>query len=84
MKTIYKYTLSITDIKIFLIPDKFKILHVGLDPNGVPSFWAEVDTTHLAVEVPVFIFGTGNPIDPYAKEYIGTFIKDVFVWHMYI
>ena len=83
MKTIYKYAIGITDEQAVTMPRGAKILSAGLDPQGNPCVWAEVDTDEKDISVTIEIFGTGNPIQPHPRKFIGTFVDDVFVWHVY-
>jgi hypothetical protein len=82
MKTIYKYPIQITDEQDLEIPHGYP-LHVGLDPQGVPCIWFQVNTDHLKSKVKIHIIGTGNPIPDAAIFYIGSFVQSPFVWHVY-
>lgn len=84
MKTIYKYPIEITDYQEIEIPEGSSILHVGLDPNGVPCIWAEVNTSLKRTSIGIWIFGTGNPVNSDGKEHKGTFIDGFCVWHVYM
>ena len=84
MKTIYKYSIKVTDKQEIQIPCNAKIIHVGLDPQGVPCLWAEVDTTAPMKPVSVFIVGTGNPMPHVAHTHFGSFIQGPFMWHVYL
>lgn len=84
MRAIFKYPIQITDYQVIQIPEWSKILHVGLDPNGVPCVWARVITTNKLINQEIWIFGTGNPVDDEWKDHQGTFIQNNFVWHVYM
>jgi len=81
MRTIHKYPLAIVDEQI-ITTQRSKWLHVGLDPQGTPCIWAEVDTRNESVRRSILIIGTGNPI-PYGAKHIGSFVQGSFVWHVY-
>ena len=81
MRTIHKYPLAIIDEQI-ITSQLSKWLHVGLDSQGTPCIWAEVDTRNEKVRCLIRIVGTGNPI-PNGSEHIGSFVQGPFVWHVY-
>ena len=87
MTTIYKYPIEITDSQIIELPYLHKILHVGLDPNGVPCIWSAVDLHSSAnTVIEILVAGTGTPLGlNYGsfKKHIGSFIQDLFVWHVF-
>lgn len=89
MKHVYKYPLRAPAATVLELPYQSKPLHVGLDPQGVPSIWIEVpDTSPPAVpagpsETRLFdIFGTGWPIKD-SHVYVGTFRDGPYIWHVY-
>jgi len=83
MHTIYKYPIQITDRQIIELPNHSKIVHVGLDPEGNPCLWAEVDTDEYGfLELILFVVGTGRPTPP-ATTHLGSFVQGSFVWHVY-
>jgi hypothetical protein len=62
------------------------ILHVGIDPNGVPCIWfwrpdSEDETTLSRIT----LFGTGIEMTPKeaSGRYIGTFVWRTFVLHAF-
>lgn len=83
MKTIYKYLLSIEDNQVIHMPRFSTPRHVGLDPKGNPCIWAEVDTLEPIQPHRFFIVGTGHPIPDAAITYLGSFVQNSFVWHVY-
>lgn len=87
-KTIYKYPLQVTDLQSVSLPEGWKFVHVGLDPDGELALWAWVNPeTPLSVQVIVNIFGTGNPIPPLASdetyEHLGSVVQGPFMWHVF-
>ena len=82
MKTIYKYPIEITNKQIIEMPCNYKLLHVGLDPEGNPVLWAEVYTSSPTALVPIYVIGTGHPV-PEETKHIGSFVQIPFVWHVY-
>ena len=84
MNTIWKYPLEITDYQEIEMPQGARLLHVGLDPAGVPCVWAEVVTDSRPKKiVPLYVVGTGNPVPFGASEHVGSFNDGPFVWHVY-
>ena len=65
------------------MPKGSKIIHVGLDPKGIPCIWAEVQhRPDRFIDRVIFVVGTGNRI-PEDAAHVGSFIQDEFVWHIY-
>lgn len=88
MKTIYKFPLIISDdVQFIEMPGPDKVLHVGLDPSGLPCVWAQVNPGHTRVQVRVRVFGTGHalPNDPVfaTDRHAGSFVQGPFVWHVF-
>jgi hypothetical protein len=84
MKHVYKYPLN-SDTTGLELSYRSKVLHVGLDRQGVPSIWIEVPDKPYppGSEIRTFtIFGTGWDIGDNAT-YIGTFHQDPYIWHVY-
>jgi len=76
-KTIYKYTLEVTDEQDIEMPLNSTILTIQVQ-NNIPCLWAIVDPNETEVRVKrVMIFGTGHPIDDdilkFNLSYIYTF-----------
>lgn len=87
MKKIFKYPLSKEDVTKIQLPVGVEILHVGLDPKGVPCLWAEIPNPDYLDIQPLDtriydIFGTGWEI-PDPSHYIGTYHHGEYVWHVY-
>ena len=86
MKRIFKYEITITDEQSIGLPTGAKILHSGLDPNGMPCIWAEVEPDNPIEMRKILVKGTGHPFNEdegMIINYIGTFNADPFVWHTY-
>lgn len=86
MKTIYKYSLELTDAQIVNLPEDAEVLSVR-EQNHVLCLWALVDTKAKSVPTKIRIFGTGHPFD--LDEYKCVFIDTVLasnglVWHVFL
>lgn len=82
MNTIYKYRIAITDHQ-HLAMKPGRIIHVGLDAQGVPCVWAEVFSTMPDILRSIYVVGTGHSKPEEAREHVGSFIQGMFVWHVY-
>lgn len=84
MKTIWKFTLTITDGQRINMPAGAEILCVQMQGNQ-PQLWALVDLSedNLTEMRAIEIHGTGNPIPGGQRRYIGTFQQFRFVWHVF-
>ncbi len=82
MRTIYKYPLRTLDAQAIAMPETAKILTVQMQ-NGVPTLWAEVETTHNCRPRWFAIVGTGNPMPGGGTKYIATVQQGPFVWHVF-
>lgn len=71
-RTIWKWTLAVTDVQAFDMPKGAKILSVQVQ-GGMPQLWAYVDPTEPRVTRTIRIIGTGHPIITHPGDYIGTF-----------
>lgn len=83
MITVYKYPFEIATQQIIELPRHALINHVGLDPNGQPCIWAEVDTDAPKTPYYLYVVGTGHKLPEFASIQLGTFIQGPFVWHVY-
>jgi len=82
MQKIFKYPIKITDIQTIWMPQFALILDVQVQA-GVPCLWAMVAENAVPEKRVIEIIGTGNPIDPGQRMYIGTFQDVPFVWHVF-
>jgi hypothetical protein len=82
MKTIYKYTLKMTDSQTISMPIGAKILSVQ-NQNHTVTLWAEVEDALPTEDRIFFVVGTGMPIPSNPLNYIGTVQTYAFVWHIF-
>lgn len=87
MRTIYKYELYFGDRVTLMLPEQYRILHVGAQGDQ-PMLWVEVDTDRTAYPVTFRIFGTGFDLNKGIEDYeeswhVGTWMNAPFVWHLY-
>lgn len=81
MKTIYKFTLRISDEQILEIPNDGEILSVQMQ-NGEPQIWVMVESDDYITQRHFRIFGTGHEVSGNLK-FIGTVHIETFVWHLF-
>lgn len=83
MKTIWKFTLDITDLQDVAMPEGAEILTVQTQRNKI-CIWAVVDPEARIICRRFRIAGTGHAIDG-RNGYIGTTMTDGsdFVWHVF-
>jgi hypothetical protein len=85
MKTIYKYPIKITAEQEITMPDGANVIHAGLDLQGEPCVWAQVDTDAKPVPVSILVYGTGHPMNFEPLAHIGSFTeRSLFVWHVFL
>lgn len=84
MKTIYRYTLELTDKQEVQMPALSNILCVQMQ-GGKAHIWAQVDSNATKESRLIGIFGTGNPIPSNPMRYIGTIQIELhgLVFHVY-
>ncbi len=82
MKTIWKYTLLVTDRQTITLPEGATFLDVQIQ-NGEPQIWALVDPKVLQDDRVIVIHGTGHPVSGDVGKYIATFQQPPFVWHVF-
>ena len=83
MIKIYKYPIEITHVQTIEMPAWPQILHVGLDPKGIPCVWAKVDIGKDVEEFEIHIYGTGHPVSEESCNYLGSFNLRSFIWHVF-
>lgn len=81
MKIIYKYPLVLGH-NTFSMRHGAKVVFVGLQ-LGQPMMWVECDPSRTFEERYFRVFGTGWDIDELTMAYVGTWIDNQFVWHLY-
>lgn len=85
-RVVFKYELEFGGLggQGITMPSGADIVMVGLDPQRVPCVWAEhlIDEAQMVVRK-FFIFGTGHDITNDSLIHRGSFMDNVFVWHLY-
>ncbi len=82
MKTIFKYSLSISDQVLLYLPEEAEVLSVQGQADQL-VLWAIVDPSRN-VEPRLFsIYGTGNLFQSDNARYIGTAQVNSYVWHVF-
>lgn len=85
MKTVWKFPIEIADLQVVKMPAMAEVVHVGLDPLGVPCIWAKVDPAGERIDYPVYITGTGAPLpESTAVQHLGSFVQKPWVWHAWM
>ena len=82
---IYKYTLHITDLCDYDLPEGAEILSVA-EQRGRLCMWALLNPNAPKKTRHIEIIGTGNPIVNdmgIDRKFIGTAIVEPFVWHVF-
>lgn len=86
MKTIYKYTLNITDEQVIDIPQRGIIRSIQIQGSDI-RMWVEVDEDCLTVDkikLKIKCFGTGHQFDSENLVYLATVVDNSgMVWHFY-
>lgn len=87
MKTIYKY--YIHEGENFIESYRgASMLSAGIDCNGAPCVWMEVDTSAPAATFKVYCVGTGWPLDEILNNERNYFINTIndgeYIWHVFI
>jgi hypothetical protein len=72
MKTIWKWTLAVTDQQSVELPRGAEILAVQIQ-GGLPQLWALCDSDQPKERRVIAIIGTGHPIVREPGRYINTF-----------
>lgn len=83
MRTVYKYALPEPGVDAaYEMGGEIQPVLVGNDPNGVPCVWFDQMLTPKAQRIRVFLAGTGHPVPDFV-HHAGSFVADMFVWHVY-
>lgn len=83
MQTVWKAVIKHTEDARIKLPLGAKLVHVGLDSNEDPCVWYQCDPQQVIKEERQFgIYGTGGMV-PDCWEYVGTFMEETFVWHVF-
>ncbi len=84
MKTIFKYTLFVTDEQEVGMPDGAHVLSAQMQGDQL-CIWALVDSEARTVNRNVRIFGTGRPVNIEGNwQFAGTVQEGPFVWHIFV
>lgn len=86
MKTIWKFSLELTDEQDVVAPEGGKLLSVQ-EQNGQLYLWALVDSDAEKIPYRISIVGTGhNAIAVESKRYVGTVqtAGGTLVWHVFV
>ena len=79
MTSIRKWPIDLGMVTVIPIPTDGGVVHVGLDPFGVPCVWTRGDQNNQR-RVAMQIIGTGWEFD--GGEHVGSFVDGPFVWHV--
>ncbi len=94
MRTIWRFPLAWQDNQVVRLPGLFinnekdvitkaKILTVGVK-DGIPHLWALMDTNAPKTERTVRLIFTGELYDYAGEDYVGTFINEGLVYHVFV
>lgn len=72
MEKIFKYPVFLQDEFSVNLPEGAQILSVQMQ-GGKPFFWALIDTDAPLKKYTFIVVGTGNPVKPGDKQFVGTF-----------
>lgn len=73
MKTIYKYTLEITDAQCLQLPAGFKVLKIEA-VDDKPRMWCLVDPHAVLVDRKIMTYGTGREMPDRPGKYLGSYL----------
>ena len=84
MIKIYKYNIEVQPYFEIEMPKDAKILSVQLQ-NGIPVFWAEVDTNNEPETRNFSVIGTGHIMEARSQQFLGTFQLQggAFIGHLF-
>jgi hypothetical protein len=68
---IYKFPIRVTDVQAVRMSAGAQILTVQVQ-HGQPCIWAHLDPDQPPTTRTIEMFGTGHPIEPAPRQYIGT------------
>jgi hypothetical protein len=80
---IYKYPFAIESKTSISVPSGHVVMHVGLDPAGVPCVWALVEPEAPKIDIAIWVVGTGHDVPEEACRHVGSFVQSAFVWHIF-
>ena len=85
MKKIYKYSLPepLSGPQPMFLPKGARILHAGLDPQGILCIWAMVDPANESENKVILVEGTGRELPDKTLLFISSVRTGPFVWHIF-
>jgi hypothetical protein len=85
MKTIWKYTLEITDQQFVEVPDGSELLTVQMQ-NGTPQLWVKCYSENPKISKRIRIYGTGHKLWVDDETYLATFqvCDGDLVFHVFV
>jgi len=83
MKTIWKFPLRPEASFTVNVPKGATFLHVGVDPQGEPCLWAEVDPGANVEPWILSVVMTGGDVPFRPRRHLGTFLVGSIVAHVY-
>lgn len=84
MRTVYKYSIPLTDHFSLSLPIDAQLLAVQTQ-YGMPQLWALVETDYPTEDRYFRLAGTGHTIEVECPDYVGTFqIQDgALIFHLF-
>lgn len=79
---IWKYKLEIVDLQAINMPVGASVLSVHRQGPDL-CMWAMVDTSEPMQGRQFEVIGTGNPINPAQRLFVGTVVVGSLVWHVF-
>ena len=79
---IWKFPLRVTETQRVAMPAGAEILSVKMQ-KGQLCLWALVSPERDKEMCTIEVHGTGNPIGPGNREYLGTVQDHALVWHVF-
>lgn len=86
MNTIYKYSINWEEYQLILVPKSAKPLSMAVQ-NGQLCLWMTTDSLEeIKRGLEVVIVGTGQILSERTNHmrFMGTFIVDSYVWHVWV
>jgi hypothetical protein len=83
MTAVYKYPLVIASMQTVELYSGASILDCQLQDNCI-MMWCLVDPTRGKFKTTIYIFATGEPIDPWPLDFIATVQRKGSVWHVFM
>ena len=86
MRTIWKYTLRVTDEQVIEAPEGAVALSVAMQGEAL-VLWMEVSPNRQPTRYRVYVRGTGHPLGAASRadvRYVGTTQEGALVWHVYV